>query len=134
MAHQQKLFSELYVYPNDSNYSEIFSEGYNIHKRNTNTEPIHSFQSIVAKVDAKTLVNKTNPIVRLYPKCSIFIGIMKMLAEPQKTINIMEKSQSMLIFERCEVHSEKVILPDLKPLKLGNFNIEDLNIDCHRLD
>lgn len=155
---RQKLCSELYAYPIDSNAvceaqllknvrsvpencrsSVIFSEGYNVQRLGTNawlviiSEPLHV--TINCDKITKTLVLKQNSIVKLQTDCSAFIGITKVQAEPSKFLNISDNSHPILIpYNCCESFPEKPKIPQLKPLKLDHINMEELDVAHHKLD
>lgn len=65
----------------------------------------------------------------------MFIGITKVHTEPQKVKNITDNSQMVLIpLEYSKDFPEKITIPDLKPLKLDKYNMEDLNIIKQKLE
>lgn len=156
---REKLCSELYAFPIDSSAmceaqllknfqsvpencqsSTVLSEGYNVHRLETNTWLVTVSEPIRATINCpdigtKTLALKINSIVKLQPDCSAFVGITKIQTEPQKTSNISDNSHPVLIpYDCCENIPEKVTIPNLKPLKLDNINMEDLNVANHKLE
>lgn len=159
LSTRQKLCSELYSYPIDSNAlceaqllknfksvpdncqsSVILSQGYNVQKLETNkwliiiSEPLRVTVNCV-KMDTKTFTVFNNSVLTLQNDCNAFIGITKVQAEPTKTFSISDNSHPVIIpYNCCDSIPAKIQVPEIKPLQLENLNMEELEIANHKLD
>lgn len=83
-----------------------------------------------ANIDTKTLILNKNSIIRLQPKCSAFVDITKIHAEPPKLLNISDNSHPVLMpCNYCGGFTVEIPVHDLKPFISKNiswFTIETI--------
>lgn len=154
-----KLCSNLFAYPIDQNAicearilkpvlklpencqtSFIISQGYNVQELEENTwlvinsEPLHITINCPKKESKTELIHK-NSIIKLQPGCYAFVGITRIQASAKDFSEIKDNSHPVQIpYECCNQMPDKTKLPKLKPLKLNNLNVEDLDIAKNKLD
>ncbi|XP_074028548.1 uncharacterized protein [Leptinotarsa decemlineata] len=161
LTFQTKLCYNMFAYPIDQNSiceaqifkytknvptncqsSLFFSQNYKVHKIETNlwlvilSEPLQVTINCPEKKVKTELINK-NSLITLETECSAFIGITKIQADSRfsKYSNISYGSHPVLIpYECCNNLPDKSNIPKLKPLKLNDLNVDDLEIAKHKLD
>lgn len=84
-----------------------------------------------------TYMLRTNYLLRLQPNCNAFIGSTRIHSKHpiQKYRNVTYRSHPVKIpFDCCTHLPDKFHIPELKPIKLSNLDMDDLNIAQHRLN
>ncbi|XP_074030051.1 uncharacterized protein [Leptinotarsa decemlineata] len=140
---EAKLFRNSKVIPDNCQSLIIYTQGYNIQQLEDNiwliivAEPLH----ITINCESKNTVTEViyrNCIFELKTSCNAFIGITKVQAiskyAKDSTYVEADPHSISIPYDCCADLPAKLKLPDLKPLKLSNLNIDDLEIAKHKLD
>lgn len=81
----------------------------------------------------RTQLVKQSSIIAMQPKCTAYIGATQIYAEEEKSSNYSETDIIPQVpFDCCEeVKSEEPV--KLKPIKINNINLDELNTAAHKL-
>lgn len=81
----------------------------------------------------KTQLIKQSSIIAMQPKCTAYIGATQIYAEEEKSSNYSETDIIPQVpFECCEEIKNKNPVK-LKPIKINNINLDELNTAAHKL-
>lgn len=137
---EARIFKHLTKLPENCQTSFIIGQGYNVQELEDNTwlvinsEPLHITINCPKRDATTELINK-NSIIKLQPGCYAFVGITRIQASAKDFSETKDNSHPVQIpYECCNQVPDKIKVPKLKPLKLNNLNVEDLDIAKTKLE
>ncbi|XP_050314503.1 uncharacterized protein LOC126748980 [Anthonomus grandis grandis] len=161
LAIHQKICSDVLPYPIDSEaiceaqllkgpshlpktcqVSLLLAQGYNVKEIDLNLWLITVSNPLPITIkcegkEVKTIIIQINSLLKLQPYCNGFVGVTRIQAKRiiDRDQNVTYKNHQVMVpYKCCQNIPEKIKIPDLKPIKLNNLDIEDLNIAQHQLD
>jgi len=125
--------------------SIFYANGYHVQSTHPNSWLITTSGPIPITVkcegmDIVTHIVEFNSVVSLGPTCNAFIGSTRIQAKPPPNRSSKESSFSsnpapvLIPYTCCEQLPEKHRLPKLKPLRINELDVEDLNMAEHSLN
>lgn len=139
-ACEARLFRNLKSLPENCQTSLLFSKGYNVQELEADMWLIIISEALQITINCPKRSSVTelifkNSILKLQPGCSSFIGITKVQASSKDISESNQNPHPVLIpYDCCTDLPDKPKLPNLKPLKLNNLNVEELEVAKHKLD
>ncbi|KAJ8977559.1 hypothetical protein NQ317_019134 [Molorchus minor] len=137
---EAQILKSLKVLPDNCQTSLIFAKGYNIQQLSSNSWLIINSEPLQITINCKQRNTKTeivfkNSVLQLQPGCNAYIGVTKVQADSNDFSEASVDTHPILIpFDCCENIPDNIEVPKLQPLKLNNFNVEDLDIAKHKLE
>lgn len=137
---EAQLLKQVNQLPKTCQTSYFFAKDYNVYQIQANTWLVAISDPLPITVKCETTETSTqiiykNSLIYLQAGCNAFIGTTRIHSRNTKNMNITYNYHPVNIaFNCCHQYPEKLRLPELKPLKLNKFDVEDLNIAQHKLD
>lgn len=91
------------------------------------------FVSTCPQEASKTQLIESNSIITMAPKCTAYIGTTQLYAEEEKSSNLTNSDIIPQIPYDCCDQMPKEHPISLKPIKLRNINLDELNMAAHKL-
>lgn len=137
---EAQLLRQTNQLPKTCKSSYFFAKDYNVYEIKNNVWLIAISESLPITIkcestDPTTKFIQTNSILQLQPGCNAFVGSTRIHSKTSKSLTVTYKHHPINIpYNCCHQYPEKLKIPELKPLKLNKFDIEDLSIAQHKLD
>lgn len=137
---EAQLLKQSQIVPHTCQITLLYAQEYNVQEIDYNLWLIAVSDPLPVTIKCKetsTRIIKTSSTLQLQPQCNGFIGSTriqsKYLVERHQNITYRNHAVSVPV-KCCEHLPPKSYIPNIKPIKLSNIDIGDLNIAQHKLD